>query len=114
MSDGVLTTIEATIMTKTKEALLNHCDVTGLSIGEVIDRVVLGFAVEEPEVAASILCEEFLIMTSNQTDEQIKETIKLIASTLISSVVMCGVNKDYFFNEISECIRERYLETQNL
>lgn len=83
MPDKVLTTIEATIMTKTKEALLKHAKTPGFPIGEVIDRMALDFVIDTPELAANVLCEEFVIMVVNQTEEQMQKTVHHVIASLM-------------------------------
>lgn len=109
MSDEVLATISATVLAKTKESLLKYSEATGLSVGEVIDRALLRFSCETPELAALLLCEEFLFMVVNQTEEQVRETVKNVAVTLISSIVECGTDGDHFLDELSGRIRERQI-----
>lgn len=107
MSDEVLATINATVLAKTKESLLKYSDAAGLSAGEVIDRALLRFSCQDPEMAALLLCEEFLFLVADQTEEQLRETVKNVAVTLISSIFECGADEDHFFDELSGRVRER-------
>ena len=114
MPDKVLTTIEATIMTKTKEALLKHCENTGLSIGEVIDRMALDFVIDTPDLAANVLCEEFVIMVVNQTEEQMQKTVHHVIASLMIPFLGNDSDARAFFEDLSLCIKDHMdLMTKN-
>lgn len=106
MSDEVLSKIEATVLTKTEEALSKHCENTGLSIGEVIDRMALDFTIDSPELAANVLCEEFVIMAANQTEEQVRKTAGHVIASLMVPFLCNGADGHAFFEELSGCIRD--------
>ena len=106
MPDKVLTTIEATIMTKTKEALLKH--------GEVIDRMALDFVIDTPELAANVLCEEFVIMVVNQTEEQMQKTVHHVIASLMIPFLGNDSDARAFFEDLSLCIKDHMdLMTKN-
>lgn len=107
MTNGALAKIEVTVLKKTKEALVKHSSDSKLSIGEVIDRMTLDFAVNDPGLAANILCENFLLMVANQTEEQVNETIKNIVELLIIPLFMKQIDENRFFDELSQGIHQR-------
>ena len=102
-----LSRLEVTVMEKTEEALNKQSYDTGLSIGEVIDRITLDFKIEDPETAANVLCEQFLLMVSLQNGAQTWETAKHVAANMMTAFILSGYDEKTLFNEISACIRDK-------
>lgn len=70
------TKITATVLRKTKETLEDNSRITGLSVGEVIDRFALRFKPHTPEVAAILIFEYILIALQGLESEQIPKALE--------------------------------------
>ena len=80
--------LNATVMVQTMEYLQEHSKNLGLSIGEVIDRLVVNIQAPSSEIAAAWVCEQFTLSTSKLNEDDLKNTIMpvLTPSTVASSV----------------------------
>lgn len=102
-----LTTIEVTLLNQTYRCLQKDVESLELSIGEVIDRMVLSFQCSNPNSAALLACEQLICMTSQLTDEQIIESIisaviilmQLLAENNISQADLKKVVEDKILKE---------------
>lgn len=80
---SILKEITATVMPQTEEGLQTLMEQTGLTIGEVIDRLALQIYPEKPEQAI-LLAEEQVIfsltkLTEKQTEKALTEIIIFLA-----------------------------------
>ena len=73
--DSNLVQIEATVMRQTLGSLLRSVEETGLSIGEVIDRLALHMKPTRPEFALQLILEEIRIILSDLPGEQKDATL---------------------------------------
>lgn len=79
--------INVKVLTKSKEILENIAETGGLSIGEVIDRMVLKFCPDNVEDAHLLILEYILIITEHLTREQLDETMLKVLTVLESACV---------------------------
>lgn len=70
-----LSEITATVATKTKKVLEDIAKTGGLSVGEVIDRMVMKLSPEDAQEAAMLILDNILITTSKLNQEQLNEAI---------------------------------------
>ncbi len=88
MSD-VTTTLAATILCKTDESLKQLCEVSGLSVGEVIDRLIINWEAHDAIFASQLILEDMLMHTRLLDREQLSLTF-----TIILSVIKKSMNED--------------------
>ena len=79
--------INVKVMSKTKEVLEDIAETGGLSIGEVIDRLVLKLCPDDVEEAHILILENILINTSRLTQEQSDEAVLKVLKVLESACV---------------------------
>lgn len=82
-----LSEINATVITRTKEILEGIAETGGLTIGEVIDRMVLKHSPDDPQTAAMLMLDNILVTTHNLNQEQLNEAIIKVLEVLGSSSV---------------------------
>ena len=64
-----LTEITATVLQQTKNSIEGMCEVSGLSIGEIIDRMALKWSAKDPEHATQLILDDMIIHTRNLSPE---------------------------------------------
>ena len=74
--------IEATVMPQTAESIRKSQEETGLTIGELIDRMTLHIKPRDAKVAIQLILEDVAIIISELTAEQTLEVLSAITSTL--------------------------------
>ena len=74
--------IEATIMPQTAESIRRSQEETGLTVGELIDRMTLHIKPRDAKVAIQLILEDVAIIISDLTAEQTRETLSAVTSTL--------------------------------
>lgn len=74
--------IEATVMPQTAESIRKSQEETGLTIGELIDRMTLHIKPRDAKVAIQLILEDVAIIISELTTEQTLEVLSAITSTL--------------------------------
>lgn len=62
--------LEATIMRQTRESLERAEEQTGLTVGEVIDRLALQMKPTDPQIAAELAAQEVAIILSGVPEDQ--------------------------------------------
>ena len=82
-----LAEINVTVVSKTKEILEGIAETAGLSVGEVIDRMVLKLCPENVDDAHLLILENILITTKCLTREQLDETMLKVLKVLESACV---------------------------
>lgn len=86
------------VITKhTAEALRNDEKVTGLSIGEIIDRLLLKTTIYNSNFAATCICDYVILITRDQTNTQIEETILKTVALLLTAY---AESHDYTFEHV--------------
>ena len=77
-----LAEINATVVSKTKETLEALATASGLSVGEVIDRMLLAVSPSDVNDAYLIILDQLLIATQRLEAEQFNEVILMVLKTL--------------------------------
>lgn len=89
--DSSLVQIEATVMRQTLGSLLRSVEETGLSIGEVIDRLALHMKPTRPELALLLILEEIrtilLNLPGEQKDAMLCEVLIFLAALLSTDAI---------------------------
>ena len=91
--------INVKVMGKTKEVLEDVAETGGLSIGEVIDRLVLKLSPDDVDTAHLLILENLLITTSRLTQEQSDEAILKVLKVLEDACV------EDMRNELTETLK---------
>lgn len=74
--------IEATVMPQTAESIRRSQEDTGLTIGELIDRMTLHIKPRDAQVAIQLILEDVAIIISELSAEQTREVLSAVTSTL--------------------------------
>ncbi len=100
----VLNTVEirAKVLRETKEALQGHKERLGLTLGEVIDRMTLQCQTTDPGIASVILGEQLVLVTGEQTEEQMKETMLLFTALVKHSCLKIGMSEEEYNREVNK------------
>ena len=85
--DDKTTDMNINVVSKTKEILEDIADTSGLSVGEVIDRMVLKVCPDNVDDAHLLILENILITTKCLTQKQLDETMIKVLKVLESSCV---------------------------
>lgn len=85
MSD-VTTMLTATVLHKTDESLKQLCEVSGLSVGEVIDRLIVNWEAHDAIFASQLILEDMLMHTRLLDREQLSLTFTIILSVIKRSM----------------------------
>lgn len=79
MSKKLTTTeIQLTVLNITKEILNETSEKTGMTSGELIDRLVLKWEPRNPMCAAQLILDSIVIYTRKMNDEQFDKTIAVV------------------------------------
>ena len=92
--------LNATVMVQTLEYLQEHSKNLDLSIGEVIDRLVVNIQAPSPQIAAAWVCEQFSLSTSKLNEGDLKETIYDIVSMMVLPLFQAGNKPDNVWFEV--------------
>ena len=101
-----LAQLQATVMSTTVKTLARIAKELDLSIGEVIDRLVLNRLPKDADYAALLLLEQIRMLVSSLTDEQKDEAI----CKMITEIAACMSFED--FDQIQQ--RAEELRPDNL
>ena len=82
--------LNATVMIQTMEYLQEHSKNLGLSIGEVIDRLVVNIQAPNSGIAASWVSEQFTLTTSNLKEDELKEAIYDVICMMVLPLFQAG------------------------
>ena len=78
--------------------------VLDLTIGEILDRIVLDLPIREPSAAVSFLCDKLAIFTREQTQMQLEETlVALIAAIFTETLQQFGYSQEEIATLSEEC-----------
>ncbi len=80
--ENKLTEINATVVSKTKETLEALANASGLSIGEVIDRMLLAVSPSDVNDAYLIILDQLLIATQRLEHDQFNEVVLMVLKAL--------------------------------
>lgn len=98
--------ITATVTYKTYDGLMAGSETLGISIGEVIDRLVCDIKVNHPEIAAMFLVEQFTIATLDMEEEDLKKTLYQVAGMLLLPLVQSGYTLSEIFAAVTGVIKQ--------
>ncbi len=96
MSEELLREIHATVTKQTKEELLKHSEHLKIPIGEVIDMLLSGTSIKDPEQASALIRDYIEMITSSQNAEQLERTFFLIMGFCFNAIIE---TKKYNFEE---------------
>lgn len=91
--------IHANVMKQTEQGLLRLAKESGLSVGEIIDRVTLNMRPSDPELAVQLLEEEIIICLSGLSDED----YKIAVTDLIVDLVSVVAHDEQIIDKLIEC-----------
>lgn len=77
-----LQNLKVTVMSQTAEYLKKTSAVSGITMGEIIDKLCLKLTAHEPAMAAELILEDFVIHIQNMEDQEVFETIALVLSSI--------------------------------
>jgi len=80
------TQIEATVMKMTAEGLEKLSNETGLSVGEVIDRLTMQMKAKDKDLAVSIAYQEVIMQLSNLPQEETNSAFLELVTVLLAMV----------------------------
>ena len=83
--DELLKTLEITVMKSTAEDLEYLSQKSGMSIGEVVDRLTNRTGIENPEVTSKLILDNFVLLTSRLSrDDFVVVVYNLIVMLLLA------------------------------
>ena len=88
MSETGLMQIYANVLPETKASLDKMCEVSGLSLGEIIDRMALKWHAKDPEHAAQLILDDTIIHTRDLTPEDFNLTVAIVLAVIKESLSM--------------------------
>ncbi|MBP3480646.1 MAG: hypothetical protein J6K66_03475 [Clostridia bacterium] len=77
-----LENIEITVLNDTRCSIEQICKLTGMTSGELIDRLVLKWEPRDPMCAAQLILDSIVIYTRKMNDEQFDKTIAVVFNVL--------------------------------
>ena len=92
--------LNATVMVQTMDYLNEHSKNLELSIGQVIDRLVVNIQAPNSGIAASWVCEQFTLATSKLKEDELKETFYDVMSMLVLPLFQAGNKPDDVWFEV--------------
>lgn len=96
--------IQAKVMWQTHLLLMLHSTRLHLSIGEVIDRALLNVTAKTPGVAATFVCEQFAMATSEMSEEDMRTSLIMGIAMLVQPILKAGTTTDDLWDEILEML----------
>lgn len=92
--------LNATVMVQTLEYLTEHSKNLELTIGQVIDRLVVNIQAPNSGIASSWVCEQFTLTTSNLKEDELKEAIYDIVCMMVLPLFQAGSKPDEVWFEV--------------
>lgn len=86
MEKTSLTEITATVLQQTKDSIEGMCEASGLSIGEIIDRMALKWSAKDPEHAMQLILDDMVIHTRDLSPEDFNLTVAGILAVIKMSL----------------------------
>lgn len=74
--------ITVTVLNQTAKYLQQVGETSGISMGEIIDRLCLKISAREPAMAAELILEDFIIHIQELDNQQVMETIALVLASI--------------------------------
>jgi len=78
----IKTTLNTEVLETTKNALELRASKLKMSVGDILDRVVLNWKAQDPVYAAQLVLEDLMIHFEDLKDYQIEETLSIILTVL--------------------------------
>ena len=98
--------ISAIVMHETVDALKQYQELLKLSnVGEVIDRIVLQFSSNDPAVATTLILEQILLITQQQPEERLSQTMFEIIGSFAKVLIAEGMNTDDLISKVTDVIQ---------
>lgn len=69
----------------TEESIKKNCELSGLTPGQVIDRLASNYKTTDPGLASLIICDNILYTVQDQTEEEYNQTICEVVKMLLLS-----------------------------
>ena len=100
MSDS-LCKLSANILPQTKKSLGELKEATGLSEGEIIDRVLVRWQAKDPQIAAQLILDAIMIHTYLLTPEELSQSIVEVVTVLKNSLQGIEMDDELINKEFS-------------
>ena len=100
MSDS-LCKLSANILPQTKKSLDELKEATGLSEGEIIDRVLVRWQAKDPQTAAQLILDAIMIHTYLLTPEELSQSIVEVVTVLKNSLQGIEMDDELIKKEFS-------------
>lgn len=107
-----LTEITATVLQQTKNSIEGMCEVSGLSIGEIIDRMALKWSAKDPEHAMQLILDDMIIHARDLSPEDFNLTVLGILAVLkrsLSKDEPDAIRK--VIDEIEQILKDKMVDT---
>lgn len=73
------------VQSETEESIMKNCELSGLTPGQVIDRLASNYKTTDPGLASLIICDNILYTVQDQTEEEYNQTISEVVKMLLLS-----------------------------
>ena len=100
MSDS-LCKLSANILPQTKKSLDELKEATGLSEGEILDRVLVRWQAKDPQTAAQLILDAIMIHTYLLTPEELSQSIVEVVTVLKNSLQGIEMDDELINKEFS-------------
>lgn len=100
MSDS-LCKLSANILPQTKKSLDELKEATGLSEGEILDRVLVRWQAKDPQIAAQLILDAIMIHTYLLTPEELSQSIVEVVTVLKNSLQGIEMDDELINKEFS-------------
>ena len=92
--------LNATVMVQTMDYLQEHSKNLELTIGQVIDRLVVNIQAPNSGIASSWICEQFTLTTSKLKEDELKEAIYDVMCMMVLPLFQAGNKPDDVWFEV--------------
>ncbi len=83
--------ITVTVLNETVTSIMQNCQYTGLTPGELIDRVMLKFSPHEPNIAAQLILESISISIRELEEDDVNIALRTVLAVLHRTITMDGM-----------------------
>ncbi len=120
MSESLLEDLQITVIKSTASDLRKMSEEYGMSIGEVVDRLMERFICEDPEAVVSLIAGEILVLTSKLSKENHSRVMREITEMLLMGFepeTMCELveeakrQQEDMIKQLSAFPQEQYVTT---
>ena len=99
--NGSLCELNTTVLPQTMTALGELKEATGLSEGEIIDRVLVRWQAKDPQTAAQLILDAIMIHTYLLTPEELSQSIVEVVTVLKNSLQGIEMDDELIKKEFS-------------